>query len=79
MPDQIRRPILLVFGGRDRSIPAEDVKAIGDRLTSLGKAHTIVTLPEGGHGFACDDRAAYHQPSSDEAWQITYDWLAKTL
>jgi len=77
--DQIRRPLLLVFGGQDQSIPAEDVKAIGDRLTSLGKAHTIVTLPEGGHGFACDDRAAYHQASSDEAWQITYAWLAKML
>lgn len=77
--NRIRKPILLVFGGQDQSIPAEDVKAIGDRLTSLGKTHTIVTLPEGGHGFACDDRAAYHQPSSDEAWQTTYDWLAKTL
>ena len=76
---QIQRPILLLFGGQDRSIPPEDVNAIDERLTALGKSHTIVTLPDGGHGFACDDRSAYHQPSADEAWRITYDWLARNL
>ena len=75
----IRQPILLIFGGQDQSIPPEDVKAIDERLTALGKAHRVVTLPDGGHGFACDDRAAYHQPSSDEAWKVTYDWLSRHL
>jgi len=60
--DQIRRPILLLFGGKDQSIPPEDVDAIDQRLTALGKPHEVVTLPEGGHGFACDERSAYHQP-----------------
>jgi carboxymethylenebutenolidase len=76
---RITRPILLLFGGQDQSIPPDDVKALDETLTSLGKAHEIVTLPDGGHGFACNDRAAYHQPSADEAWRITYDWLAKNL
>lgn len=76
---QITKPILLLFGGQDQSIPAEDIAAIANRLTTLQKAHQVVTLPDGGHGFACDDRSAYHQPSADEAWRITYDWLASTL
>lgn len=75
----ITRPILLLFGGKDQSIPPEDVAAIDEALTSLGKVHQTVTLPEGGHGFACDDRAAYHQPSNDEAWRITYEWLGAHL
>ena len=75
----IGRPILMLFGGKDQSIPAEDVAQIDATLTALGKAHTIVTLPDGGHGFACDDRAAFHQPSSDEAWAITYEWLGRNL
>jgi len=75
----ISRPILLLFGGLDQSIPAEDVAAIDATLTSLGKAHQTVTLPEGGHGFACDDRAAFHQPSNDDAWRITYEWLEANL
>jgi carboxymethylenebutenolidase len=77
--ERITRPILLVFGGKDQSIPPEDVKTIDDRLTALGKVHQVVTMPDGGHGFACDDRAAYHQPSSDEAWRITHDWLSRNL
>lgn len=76
---RIRKPILMLFGGQDQSIPPDDVKAIGDRLASLGKTHQIVTMPDGGHGFACDERAAYHQPSADEAWTITFDWLERHL
>lgn len=76
---RISHPLLLLFGGQDQSIPAEDVQIIDNVLTSLGKAHQVVTLPDGGHGFACDDRAAFHQPSSDEAWTTTYDWLEKHL
>jgi carboxymethylenebutenolidase len=76
---QIRRPILMLFGGQDQSIPADDVKTIDDRLSALGKTHQVVTMPDGGHGFACDDRAAFHQSSADEAWQITFDWLRQSL
>jgi carboxymethylenebutenolidase len=77
--EKIRRPILMLFGGTDQSIPPEDVQAIDDRLTAAGTPHKVVTLPEGGHGFACDERAAYHKESSDTAWQITYDWLGANL
>lgn len=77
--ERIRRPILLLFGGQDQSIPPADVQEIDATLTRLGTPHLTVTMPDGGHGFACDDRAAYHQPSNDEAWRITCDWLAKNL
>ncbi|MBS1816856.1 MAG: dienelactone hydrolase family protein [Acidobacteria bacterium] len=77
--DEIRRPILLMFGGQDQSIPPADVDEIDATLTRLAKVHQTVTLPDGGHGFACDDRAAYHQPSNDEAWRITYEWLGRNL
>ncbi len=77
--NRITHPILMLFGGQDQSIPGEDVQIIDNVLTSLRKTHKVVTLPDGGHGFACDDRAAYHQPSNDEAWRITYEWLGKNL
>lgn len=76
---KICRPILLLFGGQDLSIPAEDIAEIDATLTTLGKTRQIVTLPDGGHGFACDDRAAFHQPSNDEAWRITFEWLGENL
>lgn len=77
--DGIAAPMLLVFGGQDQSIPGTDIDAIQERLADAGKAHTIVVMPEGGHGFACDERAAYHQASNDEAWRITLEWLNRHL
>jgi len=75
----ISAPLLLVFGGQDQSIPPADIDAIQAALADADKAHTIAVMPEGGHGFACDDRAAYHQPSSDEAWRLTFEWLQRHL
>lgn len=77
--EHIQSPLLLVFGGDDQSIPPADIDAIQARLADANKPHTIVVMPEGGHGFACDERAAYHQPSSDEAWRITFEWLHRHL
>jgi carboxymethylenebutenolidase len=77
--DCIHQPILLLFGGKDQSIPPEDIAALDERLITLGKTHSVITLPDGGHGFACDERAAYHQPSADQAWAITFQWLRAHL
>ncbi len=77
--DGIQSPVLLVFGSQDQSIPGTDIDAIQESLANAGKPHTIVVMPEGGHGFACDERAAYHQASADEAWRITFEWLDRHL
>ena len=55
----IQCPMLLVFGGKDTGIPLADIEAVRSKLTELGKAHEIEVYPEGGHGFFCEDRAAY--------------------
>lgn len=77
--DGIASPMLLVFGAQDQSIPTSDIDAIQEKLAAAEKAHTIVVMPEAGHGFACDERAAYHQASADEAWRITFEWLDRHL
>ncbi|MGC4082674.1 MAG: dienelactone hydrolase family protein [Vicinamibacterales bacterium] len=78
--DRIHQPVLLMFEvDRIESIPAADIQEIDETLTRLGKPHLTVTMPDGGHGFACDERAAYHAPSNDEAWRITYEWLEGNL
>lgn len=75
----IESPMLLIFGGQDQSIPPGDIDAIQQRLSELGKEHSIAVMPQGGHGFACDDRAAYHEASAKDAWQMTFDWLGRKL
>jgi carboxymethylenebutenolidase len=75
----IRCPLLLVYGALDQSIAPADIAAVDSRLTSLGKDHEVEVYPEGGHGFFCEDRAAYNQPSAEAAWTRATGWLAGKL
>jgi len=77
--DSISCPMLLVFGGKDTSIPPEDIAAIQARLESLGKVHEVTVYPEAGHGFFCEDRTAYHEASAEAAWTRATAWLAARL
>jgi carboxymethylenebutenolidase len=77
--DRITAPMLLLFGAEDHAIPPDDIAAIRDRLTALGKTFEIVVYAGAGHGFACDARSAFHAPSAEAAWHKTLEWLTTTL
>jgi carboxymethylenebutenolidase len=75
----IRCPLLLVYGAKDQGIPHADIEAVRSRLASLGKEHEVEVYPEGGHGFFCEDRAAYDRPSAEAAWTRATAWLARKM
>jgi carboxymethylenebutenolidase len=75
----IHCPLLLVFGAKDEGITPGDIEAVRSRLAALGKDHEIEIYPEGGHGFFCEDRAAYDQPSAEAAWTRATAWLARKM
>ena len=70
--EQPRCPVLLHFGETDSSIPKEH----WDRIAA---AHPKVPmhLYPAGHGFNCDARASYHEPSARLARQRTLEFLRK--
>lgn len=76
---KIRCPLLLVFGGKDGSIPPAEIESVRSRLTKLGKAHEVEVYPDGGHGFFCEDRPAYHEDSAQASWVRATSWLADAL
>lgn len=65
----IRGRVLCLFGGRDAMIPAAQVDAIRASLASAGTRHEVVVYPEADHGFFCNERATYHEPSARDAWE----------
>jgi carboxymethylenebutenolidase len=72
-------PWLGLFGDQDHGIPVEEVeqlRAAADRATPPTE---VVRYPEAGHGFHCDRRDSYHQPSADDAWQRTLAWFGRWL
>jgi carboxymethylenebutenolidase len=70
--EQPRCPVLMHFGETDQSIPAEH----WDRIRAAHPATPMHIYPA-GHGFNCDERASYHEPSARLARQRTLDFLRR--
>ena len=67
-------PVLLHFGETDASIPP-------DHWETVKKAHPDIPqhIYPAGHGFNCDERGSWHEPSAKLARQRTLEFLAKHL
>ncbi len=69
-----RVPTLMHFGETDHSIPLSDVEIVRNARPDC----TIHVYPA-GHGFNCDERAAYHAESAALAWTRTLQWIENAL
>lgn len=67
-------PVQMHFGEQDAGIPLSDVEIIKQKRPDT----EVYTYPA-GHGFNCDERGAYHEPSATLAWQRTLAFLDKTV
>lgn len=67
-------PVIAHIGLKDHSILAEHVAEFRE-----ARPEVPVFMYDAGHGFACDQRDAFHKPSTDEAWVRTLDFFAKQM
>jgi len=67
-------PTLLHFGEQDQSIPMADVEVVQQKRTDCE-----IYLYPAGHGFNCEERASYHEPSAKLAMERTLAWFGKHL
>ena len=68
-------PTQMHFGETDAGIPLTDVEAIKQKRPE-SEVHVYAGA---GHGFHCDERASFHQPSADLAWKRSMAFLSKTM
>jgi carboxymethylenebutenolidase len=66
-----RCPTQMHFGEKDQSIPMSDVEIIKRKRPDC----EIYVYPEAGHGFHCDERGSFHQPSAALAYERTQAFL----
>lgn len=76
---KISASILGNFGGKDRGIPAEDVKKFQLALDQLGKKNDIKIYPDAGHAFENPSQQSYRAEDAADAWKRTVDFLARNL
>ena len=69
-----KAPLLCHFGERDPLIPPEHVALHREHLP---QAH--IEVWPAGHGFNCDQRGDYHEPSAQAALQRTLAFFTRTL
>ena len=67
-------PTMLHFGETDHSIPMSDVEIVKQKRPDV---ETYVY--PAGHGFSCDERPSFHEPSHKQALDRTLAWLKKNV
>jgi carboxymethylenebutenolidase len=76
MAAELAAPILGLFGGADQGIPAEDVAAFDDALSSAGLEHELVTYPGAPHSFF-DRKCEEFVDASTDAWHRVLDVIGE--
>lgn len=78
--DELRSPVLGLYGGQDQGIPTSDVD---DMRAALAKASSeaarksgIVLYPDAPHGFHADYRPSYRPADASDAWTRCLAWMA---
>jgi carboxymethylenebutenolidase len=72
---RLQSPWLGLFGDLDQGIPVDDVEALRTAAATAPVDTQVVRYADAGHGFNCDDRDAYHEPSATDGWTRTLAWF----
>jgi carboxymethylenebutenolidase len=72
--DEMRGPILALFGGADQSIAPEQVAAFDRGLDQAGVEHEVVSYEGAPHSFF-DRSFAEHAEACDDAWRRVLRFL----
>jgi carboxymethylenebutenolidase len=76
---RLRAPWLGLYGDLDTGIPVAGVEELRIAAAKSGQPTEIVRYPDAGHGFNCDQRDSYHEPSATDAWRRTLEWFDRHL
>lgn len=74
--DEIRTPVLALYGAADEMIPPDDIEAFDAALTRNDVPHEIHSYPGAPHSFF-DRSFDEHVEASADAWRRVLDFLGK--
>lgn len=77
--DSVRAPLLLCFGGKDASIPPEEVDRIEQALRGAKKRFSLHRYPNEGHGFFRKSSEDFQNPDVTDAWKRVQEFLKQVL
>jgi carboxymethylenebutenolidase len=75
----LQTPWLGLFGDLDKGISIDDVERLRAAVADAPVPTEVVRYRDAEHGFHCDARDVFHEPSAADAWRRTLDWFATYL
>ena len=73
--DELRVPILGLYGGADSGIPADTVEKMNSLLKEKKKEGEIIVYPDTPHGFNADYRPTYRKEQAEDGWKRMLAWF----
>jgi carboxymethylenebutenolidase len=74
--DQLKCPLLGLYGGQDQGIKMDDVHAAEAKAKAAHKTVEIVIYPDAPHGFNADYRPSYRKDAAEDGWKRMLAWFA---
>ncbi len=66
--EQLKIPVLGLYGGADQGIPNDTVDKMRAALRTAGNPSNIITYPDTPHGFHADYRPTYRADKAQDGW-----------
>ncbi len=73
--DEIKAPVLGLYGGQDQGIPVATIDQMRAKLKAAGKTAEIVVYPDAGHAFNADYRPSYRKEAAEDGWKRMLNWF----
>lgn len=75
--EELKAPVLGLYGGADMGIPNSTVEAMQAALKKANKPSEIILYPDTPHGFHADYRPTYRKDKADDGWKRLLEWFKK--
>jgi carboxymethylenebutenolidase len=73
--DQIKVPVLGLYGGLDKSIPQDQIDEMKAKAAKDGLKADFVVYPNAEHGFNADYRESYNAEAAADGWKRMLAWF----
>lgn len=75
--DDLKAPVLGLYGGRDQGIPLSDVEKMSAALAAAGKTGSdIMVYARSEHGFHADYRPSYDPMAAEDGWRRMLEFFS---
>ncbi|MGE0416526.1 MAG: dienelactone hydrolase family protein [Acetobacteraceae bacterium] len=77
LANELKAPLLGLYGGADRGIPVDAVHAAQAKAKAAGKTVEIEIYPDAPHGFHADYRPSYRKDAAEDGWKRMLAWFKR--